>query len=59
MKHYDRVWAEVDLDAVTENIATIKKKIKPDTKMIPVIKTDGYGHGAIPIAKAVESEESI
>lgn len=59
MKHYDRVWAEVDLDAITENIETIKKKIKSDTKIIPVIKADGYGHGAIPIARAVESEQAI
>ncbi len=59
MKHYDRVWAEVDLDAITENIETIKKRIKPETKIIPVIKTDGYGHGAIPIARALEAEQTI
>ena len=46
-------------DEPVESLETIKKKIKPSTKMIPVIKTDGYGHGAIPIAKAVESEQAI
>lgn len=59
MKHYDRVWAEVDLDAITENIETIKKKIRPETKIIPVVKTDGYGHGAIPIARALEADPAI
>lgn len=59
MKHYDRVWAEVDLDAIAENIQMIKKQIKPETKIIPVIKTDGYGHGAVPIARTLESEQAI
>ncbi len=59
MKHYDRVWAEVDLDAIAENIETIKKLIKPETKIIPVIKTDGYGHGAAPIARILEHEEQV
>ncbi len=59
MKHYDRVWAEVDLDAITENIETIKKKINPETKIIPVIKTDGYGHGALPIARVLEADETV
>ena len=59
MKHYDRVWAEVDLDAIAVNIEEIKKKIKPETKIIPVIKTDGYGHGAFPIAKMLETDEKI
>ena len=45
MKHYDRVWAEVDLDAISANIENIKKNIKSTTKIIAVIKTDGYGLG--------------
>lgn len=59
MKHYDRVWAEVDLDAIAKNIETIKKMIKPETKIIPVIKTDGYGHGAHPIARMLETDDKV
>ena len=59
MKHYDRVWAEVDLDAIVENVNTIKKMINKETQIICVIKTDGYGHGAIPIAKILEKEEGV
>lgn len=59
MKHYDRVWAEVDLDAITKNIETIKKAVQEETKIICVIKADGYGHGAVPIARHVESEKRI
>ena len=53
-KHYERVYATVDLDAIRENCMNMKKNIASDTKMIGVIKTDGYGHGAIPIARELE-----
>ena len=59
MIHCDRVWAEVDLDAILSNIENIKKNIKKDTKIIAVIKTDGYGHGAVMIARVLESDEQI
>lgn len=59
MKHYDRVWAEVDLDAIAENVEHIKQHIKKDTKIICVIKTDGYGHGAVPIARSLESDKDV
>ena len=59
MKHYDRVWAEVDLDAIAANIENIKKCIKPETKIIAVIKTDGYGHGALPIARILEPDDAV
>lgn len=59
MKHFDRVWAEVDLDAVLFNIESIKKNINEDTKIIAVIKADGYGHGAEHIARMLEKEEQV
>lgn len=59
MIHCDRVWAEIDLDAILSNIENIKKNIKKDTKIIAVIKTDGYGHGAVMIARVLESDEQI
>lgn len=59
MKHYDRAWAEIDLDALQFNIESIKKSIDKKTKIIAVIKTDGYGHGASPIARILENEERV
>lgn len=59
MKHYDRAWAEIDLDALQFNIESIKKGINKETKIIAVIKTDGYGHGASHIARILESEERV
>lgn len=37
----------------------MRKNISPDTKMIAVIKADGYGHGAVPIARMMEKKEYI
>lgn len=59
MKHYDRAWAEIDLDALLFNIESIQEKIAKDTKMIAVIKTDGYGHGAKQIAQILEEEQQV
>jgi alanine racemase len=59
MKHYDRAWAEIDLDAIQYNIESIKKNIKRDTKIIAVIKTDGYGHGAFQIANMLEDDNKV
>ena len=53
-ENYQRVWAEVDLDAVCYNMEQMHGNIDPHTKMVGVIKTDGYGHGAIPIARELE-----
>ena len=54
MKNYDRGWAAVDLDAVKYNMVHMKENIREETKIIAVVKTDGYGHGAVPIAHEIE-----
>ena len=40
IEEYQRVWAEIDLDAVRSNMDNMKANISPHTKMIGVIKTD-------------------
>ena len=54
-----RVWAEIDLDAVEHNFEEMRRNLKPGTKMIGVVKADGYGHGALPIARRVEGYEDL
>lgn len=54
MKHYLRICAEINLNAVAYNFKSMKDRLTPETKMIAVVKTDGYGHGAIPIAHMVQ-----
>lgn len=51
---YQRVCVRIDLDAAVENMANMKKHVAPETKLLAVIKTDGYGHGAAQIASALE-----
>ena len=53
MNQYYRVHAVIDLDAICHNIEEVKRVTGPDVKVMPVIKADGYGHGAVPIAKAL------
>lgn len=52
---YFRGYATINLDAIVHNIETMKEKLNKETQIIAVIKTDGYGHGAVPVAKTVDS----
>lgn len=51
---YARGYATVDLDKIRRNMEHMKANLQKDTKMFAVIKTDGYGHGAVPIARELE-----
>jgi alanine racemase len=44
-------WVEVDLAAVTANAAHIAEVVAPSA-VCAVVKADGYGHGAVPVARA-------
>ncbi len=59
MRQNSRVYAAIHLDAAEENFRQMKQNLKPGVKMIAVIKTDGYGHGAVPIARLAEPYEYI
>ena len=55
MNRPSRIYATIDLDAVTWNLENMRKNISEDTKIIAVLKADAYGHGAVPIAQHIES----
>lgn len=59
MKHYERVRACIDLDNIEYNMDLMKGNIAKESLMIAVIKADGYGHGAVPIAKTLENKEYL
>lgn len=59
MEKHGRITAYVDLDAVKFNFESMRANLAPGTKMAAVIKTDGYGHGAVPIARKMEAEDYI
>ncbi len=54
MRAEDRrwAWAEIDLGAVARNIGTLKAMLSPGTRLMAVVKSDGYGHGALEVARA-------
>lgn len=54
MKEYYRVQANINLDAICNNIKNAKNKLKAGTKVMAIIKADAYGHGAVPVAKALD-----
>jgi alanine racemase len=49
---YRDTWAEVDLDAISENIQAIKTLLPTDVQIIAVVKANAYGHGAVQVAEA-------
>jgi alanine racemase len=52
-------WAEVDLHALKENYRALTSLFSPTIgppRVIPVIKADAYGHGMIPVARALAAE---
>lgn len=55
---YSRVYAQIDLDAIRANLEQIGRQTK-QTKVLAVVKCDGYGHGSVPIARAIEDMDIV
>jgi len=55
MERLGFTYAEVNLKSVAHNIAEIRKMISKETRIMAVVKADGYGHGAVEISKAALS----
>ncbi|MBQ4283857.1 MAG: alanine racemase [Lachnospira sp.] len=53
MSKYYRVYADVYLDCIRDNVDALMAQIEPGTKAMAVVKADGYGHGDVAVAKAV------
>ena len=48
MVSFDRpVWAEISLSSLRHNMRQIRSLLKPGVIFCPIIKADGYGHGAV------------
>ena len=56
MRQFDRTYAEVNLHAVRHNIEEARKHIKSGTKIMAIVKANAYGHGAVPVSKALISQ---
>lgn len=44
-------WAEIDLDAIAYNTRGLKRLVGEKTELMAVVKANGYGHGAVPVAE--------
>ena len=51
MRSLRPVWAEVDLGAVRHNVSRLAALARPG-QLCAVVKANGYGHGAVPVARA-------
>ena len=54
------IWAEIRLSALTRNLRAIRKRVNPPgtprsarRKILAVVKANAYGHGAVPVARAL------
>ena len=54
-----RVQARISLKAVEDNLIAMKNNIPEGTRIMAVIKTDAYGHGAVGIGKMLENLDYI
>jgi alanine racemase len=52
MTEHNKTCAEINLDNLLENLRAIQSHVEP-ARVIPVVKANAYGHGAVPVAKAV------
>ena len=48
-------WLEIDVDALTSNLAAIRDAVGPGVRVEPVVKADAYGHGSVPVAEMLEA----
>ncbi|SDJ68003.1 alanine racemase [Salimicrobium halophilum] len=51
-KFYRDSWAEIDLDAIANNVRELKHRLSEETGVYAVVKADGYGHGDVQVARA-------
>lgn len=48
------VWAEISLQAIANNLRVTRRHIGPKPQILAVVKSNGYGLGAVPVAKALQ-----
>ncbi len=47
-------WAEISLSQFKENLGVVRRHVGAERKVLAVVKADAYGHGAVPVARALE-----
>ena len=49
-------WLEIDLDALIANVRLLMSLLPAGVRLEPVLKADAYGHGAVPISRALVAD---
>ncbi len=49
-------FATIDLSSISHNLRVIKEKVGHSVKVLAVVKSDGYGHGLVPVAQRLSSD---
>lgn len=47
----DRAWIELDKNALGHNVSVLRSLLPENCELMPAIKADAYGHGAVLVAK--------
>ena len=47
--------ATIDLGALAGNVATLRRRLAPETELLAAVKANAYGHGAVPVARKLQS----
>lgn len=48
-----RAWIELDMDALRANVSRLRSMLPQDCALMPAVKANAYGHGAVLIARAL------
>lgn len=54
-----RVWTDIDLGALRRNFERVRRRLEPGSEVLAVVKADAYGHGAVPVARALAGEAGL
>ena len=46
-----RAWIELDMEALKHNVETLRSLLPKDCELMPAVKAEAYGHGAVLIAR--------
>ncbi len=59
VRQLQRGYAAIDLGAIKNNMDSMHAALKPGTKMLGVIKSNGYGHGSIEVGTLLEKLDYV
>lgn len=52
----DRAWIQLDRAALVHNLHALQALLPPGCRMMPAVKADAYGHGALAVARVLQAE---